>query len=242
MSLDYLVYGEPASTPSDPDVPASHVHDAVVDTPAPMTRHSELMARVGRVLAERVDSVAQELARSGAGPEGSIQPDEALRVERHCRQVDMVITGLSLETIKPLEGGLVGGKFLPVIAANLTRGCQYRILLHGSPQAHDAAIATFRQLLAEQVSVEHVRENCTIRNSPVPAIAGIGLYLLDTEALELAEPVLFAQFSKYLTDDHRLAYITRPNDHSNADMLMGADHIRHAVTTFETLWSTGVAA
>lgn len=205
-----------------------------------MNRHSELTTRVGRMLADRIDSFALELAQSpNAGREGLIRPDEVLHVERYCRQIDLVITRPALEAIKPPERGPAAGHLLPVIAANLARGCHYRILLSGNTQTHDAAVATFCQLLAEQIGVEHLRENCAIRSSPIPAIADIGLYLLDSSTFELAEPALFTQFSKYLTDGHRLGYITRPNDHTNADMLMGTDHIQHAVTAFEALWSTG---
>jgi hypothetical protein len=198
------------------------------------SRHSDLVARIGRVLADRVDDVARELAESEtAGREGLIQQDELLRVERYCRQVDIISTDLSPNVID-LEGGdPVAGQFLQVVAANMAKGCKYRFLLAG---IQDSAVTAFRRLLAAAVGGDHLHENCSFRRSSMPVLTGSGLYRLDTAGFEMEEPGLFAQFGKYLRDGAWLGYLNRPNDDSNADMLMSPAQNGQACEAFERLW------
>ena len=52
---------------------------------------------MGRVLADRADEVARELANSPtAGREGLIQDDEAARIERFCLSADILSLDLSI--------------------------------------------------------------------------------------------------------------------------------------------------
>lgn len=242
VSLDYLVYGEPVGTPLDPGPLARYIDHSLAEVQARASRHSDLMTRIGRVLADRIDGVAQELVQSPtAGREGLIQVDEVLRIERYCRQADIVAMNLEFDVIELADSEPAAGQFLQVVAANLSKGRKYRFLLPGNPQKHSANVTAFRRLLGQYVRGDHVHGNCLFRCSPLPVVAEIGLYRLDVAALELEEPALFTQFSKYVDDEDRLGYVTRPNDDSNADMLMNGNHLRHVVNAFEGLWSTGVS-
>lgn len=235
VSLDYLVYGEPTAAPVDRGSLAKYVEHAMADVQARASRHSDLLTRIGRVLADRINDVARELAESEtAGREGLIQQDEVQRVERYCRQVDIVSTDLSPNVIDIEGSEPVAGQFLQVVAANLTKGCKYRFLLAG---IQDEAVATFRQLLTAAIGGDHLHENCSFRRSTVPVMTGSGLYRLDTAGLAMEEPGLFTQFSKYLRDGMWLGYLNRPNDDSNADMLMSPAQNEQACEAFEALWS-----
>lgn len=237
VSLDYLVYGEPVRGPVDDGPLAKYVEHAIADVQARASRHSDLLTRIGRVLADRVNDVASELAASGtAGREGLIQQDEVLRVERYCLQADIVSTDLSPNVIEMAEGGSVAGQFLQVVAANLSRGCKYRFLLAGELGTQESAVVSFRQLVAAAVGADHVHENCSFRRSILPIMAGSGLYRLDVSTLAMEEPALFTQFSKYLRDGTWLGYLNRPNDDSNADMLMSPTQTARACQAFDALW------
>ncbi len=241
VSLDYLVYGEPTAPLVDQGPLARYVDHALADVQARASRHSDLLTRIGRVLADRIDVVARDLANSEtAGREGLIQHDEILRVERYCRRADIVTLNLGLDVIHMTEGDAAAGQFLHVVAANLAKGCIYRFIVPAEQHTSDETVTSFRSLLTTYVASEHVHERCAFRRTTLPIIAAAGLYQLDAATLELEEPALFTQFSKYVTDDHCLGYLTRPNADSNADMLMSAAHAQGAREAFESLWLTSV--
>lgn len=241
VSLDYLVYGEPVAPVVDSGPLARYVDHALADVQARASRHSDLLTRIGRVLADRIDGVARELANSDtAGREGLMQHDEVLRVERYCRRADIVTMSLKLDVIQMSGSDPAAGRFLLVVSANLVRGSKYRFLLAGGATAEDDTVASFRSLLAPSVAGDHLHGNLAFGRATLPVTAATGLYELDVAAFEREEPALFTQFGKYLSDDHWLGYVTRPNVDSNADMLMSCDHAKHARAAFESLWSSRV--
>lgn len=241
VSLDYLVHGEPVAPVVDPGPLARYVEHALADVQARASRHSDLLTRIGRVLADRIDGVARELADSEtAGREGLIQHDEVLRVERYCRKADIVTMTLTPDVIQMSGADSAAGQFLLVVAANLAKGAKYRFLLPGGETAHDDVVASFRTLLRRSVAGDHLHGHLSFGRAAMMVTAGTGLYQLDIAAFEREEPALFTQFRKYLSDDNWLGYVTRPNVDSNADMLMSCDHARHARAAFESLWSSRV--
>lgn len=242
VSLDYLVHGERVSTPPDHGPLARYVESALIEVQARTSRHSDLVARIGRVLADRVDDVARELIdTSTAGREGLIQQDETLRMERYCRQADIVAMDLSFDVIEMSDGaGAAAGQFLQIVAANVSKGCRYRFLLPPREPRREETVAAFRRLLREQVGGDSAHDGCDFRRSRSPVLVGIGLYRLDSTALALEEPVLHTQFSRFISEESWLGYAIRPNDESNADMLMSIPHALEARAAFEMIWRDAV--
>jgi transcriptional regulator with XRE-family HTH domain len=241
VSLDYLVYGEPIAPVVDSGPLARYVEHALADVQARASRHSDLLSRIGRVLADRIDGVAKELADSEtAGREGLIQHDEVVRVERYCRSADIMTMTLTPDVIQMSGTDPVAGQFLQVVATNLVKGAKYRFLVPGGEADQDEVVASFRSLLGRSVPGDHLHGSLAFGQAAMPVTAGVGLYELDIAAFECEEPALFTQFRKYLSDDHWLGYITRPNVDSNADMLMSCSHAKHARAAFEWLWSNRV--
>jgi transcriptional regulator with XRE-family HTH domain len=237
VSLDYLVYGERMTTPVDSGSIARYVEHALNDVQARTTRHSNLVARIGRLLVERIDDVANEISESrAAGIEGLIDQDEILRIERYCRRADIVATDLGPNIITVAGAGPVPGQFFQVVAANLSRGCSYRFLLGGELSMRSEAVIRFRELIAEAVGGDTLNESCSIRRTVISVMSGAGLYELDGPTFSMEEPWLFAQFGKYLLNGSWLGYLNRPNDDSTADMMMSPDYTERACKTFEALW------
>lgn len=241
VSLDYLVYGEPASGSLVDYGPLyRYVDHALAGVQARGSRHTAVVARIGRVLSDRIDAVAAELTSTPtAAREGLMQDDELLRLEKYCRRCDLVSLDLEFEVIN-VEGGLAAGRFLPVVAANLERGAFYRIILPRD-RIWDATVGACRRLLADQIKGDRVRENCAFRIAAGPVLAGIMLYQLDTVRLEAEEPALHAQVYDYLTEDDWLGCIIRPNNDSNSDMLMDPIHANRAREAFQIMWASGTA-
>jgi hypothetical protein len=241
VSLDYLVYGRPTGARLIDYGPLYRYFDhALADVQARGSRHSAVVTRIGRMLADRIDEVSAELAATpAAAREGLVQDDELLRLERYCYQCDLVSLNLEFDVIQA-AGGLAPGRFLSVVAANLENGANYRFLLpHDRPW--DATVEAFRQFLTEQIGGDRVRENCAFRLTDAPVLAGILLYRLDTIRLESEEPALHAQICDYLTDDVWLGCVIRTNNDSNSDMLMDPEYVRRARGAFERMWSSGAA-
>ena len=242
VSLDYLVYGEPANLPVDHGPLARYVEHALVDVQSRVARHSDLVARIGRLVSDRINDLALELVDNRAsGQAGLIQQEEVLRVERYCRQADIVATDLGSNIIDMSEGEAAAGQFFQVVAVNLNRGCRYRFLLAGELTVHSQAVVHFREMITKVVGGDRVNENCSFRRTVLPIMSGSGLYDLDTTTFALEEPGLFTQFGKYLSNDGWFGYANRTNDDSNADVLMSPDYTERARGIFEALWSAANA-
>jgi len=238
VSLDYLVYGEPVSAPVDHSgTLVRYVERSWADVQSRAARHTDLLARIGRVVADRIDDVARELAQSPtAGREGLIEQDEVLRIERWCRQADIVATDLGPDIIDVADDNAEEGQFLQVVADNLAKGCKYRFLLVGELSARSETVPRFRAMVAARVGGDRLNENCAFRRTSLPVIGGSGLYRLDAAVLAREEPALLNQFARYLFNGTWLGYLNRPNEESNADMLMSPGFTERARDTFEALW------
>lgn len=242
VSLDYLVYGEPMSAPVDHGSIARYVEQAFIDIQSRTDRHSDLVARIGRLLVDRIDEVATEILESrAAGIEGLVGQDEILRMERYCRQADIIATDLNPNVITLAGGETVPGQFFKVVTTNLARGCSYRFLLAGELGMRSDVVLRFRDLIADAVGGDRLNENCAFRRTVFPVLSGTGLYQLDAVPFALEEPWLFAQFSKFILNGTWLGYLNRPNDHSKADMLMSPDYTERACGAFEALWAAAGA-
>jgi transcriptional regulator with XRE-family HTH domain len=242
VSLDYLVYGEPASTPVDHGPIARYVEQALHEVQAQTNRHSDLVARIGRLLVDRIDNVANEIIDSRtAGVEGLIDEEDILKIERYCQQADIIATDLGPNIITMGGAGPVPGRFFQVVIANLTRGCTYRFLLGGELSVRSEAVSHFRELIAEAIGGDTLNENCSFRRTVFPVMGGGGLYRLDVPTFSMEQPWLFAQFGKYLVNGSWLGYLNRPNHDSAADMIMSPDYTDRACGTFEALWSAAGA-
>jgi len=238
VSLDYLVYGEPISAPVDQGgTLVQYVERTWEDLQSRTARHTDLLTRIGRVLADRIDEVARELADSPtAGREGLIEQDELVRIEQYCVRADIIATDLSHDIIvMPTEA--TEGRFLQTVATNVMRGCKYRFLLAGEDEIFDKEVRRFRDLLVERVGGDRLNEQCSFRHATQPVPVGLGLYQLDVVRLAGEEPALLAQFTRYLSEGEGLGYVNGPNGESNADMLMSPSFTQRAHDIFDELWN-----
>ena len=242
VSLDYLVYGEPMSAPVDHGSVTRYIENAFADLQTRSSRHNDLVARIGRMLAVRIDEVAGEILESrSASIEGLAEQDEILRIERYCQRADIITTNLTPNVITLPSGEAVPGQFFQVVTANITRGCTYRFLLAGDLTAKSPEVDLFRRMISEAAGGDRLNEHCMFRTTMFPVINGAVLYHLDTATFELEEPWLFTQVSKFILNGSWLGYLNRPNDDVNdgfnADMLMSPAYTERACGAFEFLWN-----
>jgi transcriptional regulator with XRE-family HTH domain len=239
VTLDYLVYGQASRSETQYEPVVRYVDHALADVQARGSRHSAIVARIGRVLADQINEVASELASAPtAAREGLVQDDEMLRLERYCLHVDIVSLNLEFDVIQ-VEGGAAAGRFLNVVANNLQMGSRYRFLVPAEEEVSAGTVTAFRSLLAAQVGGDQVHENCAFRCTRMPLMTGIALYRLNADVLEMAEPALYAQFAPHMSEAGWLGCVIRPNGDSNSDMLMDSVHIGRAQAAFDALWISG---
>lgn len=237
VSLDYLVYGQPNITPTDPGPTARYVEQALMDVRARTNRHTELIARMSRLLMDRIDDVAAEVVDSrSAGFEGLIETSEILRVERHCQQANIVADTLEADIILTDEDDAAPGQFFPVVVDNLRRGCVYRFLLAGDLTTRSPIVNRLREMINDTVGGDILHKCCLFRTTAWPVAGAAVLYKLDIQRFETTEPGLFLQFGKYIHDHTWLGYLNRPTDDSTADMLMGPSHVARTHKAFDILW------
>ncbi len=238
VSLDYLVYGERSSDPVDPSSITRYFEQALLHVRASTDRHSDVVGRIGRLLLDRIDEVAREIANSrSAGIEGLIELEEVLGVERYCRQANITTTDLEPNIITIEGGEAVPGQFFPVVTANLARGCTYRFLLADELDAHSSTVGLLRKMIADIVGGDIMHEHCFFRTAASPVAGAAVLYQLDAPAFAAEALGLFTQFSKYLHNGTWLGYLNRPNDDSTADMLMAPSYVERACKAFDEMWN-----
>ena len=243
VPLDYLVYGARARSEyeTNDDPMLRFVDFALSDVQARTSRHSAIVARIGRVLADRIDDVAGKLASAPTAiREGLAQDDEMLRLEKYCRQADIVSLDLALDVI-PVKGALAAGRFLSIVADNLLDETKYRFLVPAEESVTDVKVAALRSLLAGKIGGDQVHEYCSFRRTDVPLLTGVVLYRLDVEVMQAKEPALYAQFSGDMDENHWFGCLIRSNPDSNSDMVLDSTHLRRAKRAFEALWASGQA-
>lgn len=235
VSIDYLVYGEVAEPASDYAPVARHVDQSLARVMLETRRHTALVGRIGRVLSERIDDVARELASfPAAGREGLIQDHEIARVERCCSSVRILTLHLKDDLIIMPDGEPAAGEFLEVVAANLLHGCDYQFMV---PLGSEKMVQQFRGLLADRVGLDLVRTTCSFRRTGQPVIAGTGLYQLDLTEMRSREPDLLERMGDHIGPAGEFGYLISPNRESNSDMVMNQEHRERAQSAFTALWS-----
>jgi transcriptional regulator with XRE-family HTH domain len=240
VSLDYLVYGQAARSEAHYEPVVRYVDHALADIQNRTSRHSAMVGRVSRILADRIDQMARELAAEPlVAGEGLVQEDDMILLERHCLRADIISLDLEFDVIQA-EGGVAAGRFLDVVVNNLQLGAKYRFLVPDDKQLK-STVNDFRDLLVKQVGGDQVQENCAFKATKVPLMTGIALYNLNMVVLEMAEPVLHAQFTPYINENDWLGYAIRPNHESKSDMLMDTTHVGRSRIAFEALWSSAQA-
>jgi len=198
-------------------------------------KHTAMVGRIGRVLSDRIDEVARELANSPtAGREGLVQDDEVARIERCCHSARILALNLDYDLFITADGEGAAGEFLEVVAVNLAKGCDYRFLV---PPGSEEVVEQFRVLLAARVGRDAVRRNCAFRRTGQPVTAGTVLYQLDMAAMRADEPALLEQMEEYISSQGEFGYLISPNNDSNSDMVMNKAHRDRASSAFDALWT-----
>ncbi|GAA4885174.1 hypothetical protein GCM10023203_41860 [Actinomycetospora straminea] len=235
VSLDYLVFGQREAPSVDTGPVPAMIEHALADARARTSRHAAIVRRITRVLADRVDDVARELAETpNASREGLLQDDELLRLERYARGVDVLSPDLDFDVVTLPDGTAAAGAFLEQVASNLARNCAYRFL--ASAEEGSDSQSTLREMLIARAGGDDVAALCNFRLTTVPVMVGVCLLEIDVVSFSAEEPALYEQLESYISNEGWIGYAIRPNRESNADMAMSKDRRERARVAFESAW------
>jgi hypothetical protein len=270
VSLDYLVLGEqpvPAAPATDYGPLARYIDLSLARLQAQSDERVDLVARIGRALAEQIEHVARGVASASPSLAGVLKDEETMLLEAYSVETwicsmnlhyDIILTPDAPPTGEaPLAvlgeparsgradgsaaaGGGAGieaaGRFLPVVAQNLSRGRRYRFLLPAAVRDWRPVVQSYRTLLTKDLpNAQAVLNNCLFRATTGPVMASYGLYQLDLAGLEREAPLLSAQV-RHAVREGWLGYIIPPSRELQADALMDRLHLEQARRTFAELW------
>jgi transcriptional regulator with XRE-family HTH domain len=264
VSLDFLVLGEQPAAPApatDYGPLARYIDLSLARLQGQSDERVELVARIGRALAEQIEDVAREVASTSPSLAGVLKDEETMLLEAYSVQTwifsmnlhyDIILTPDPLPAAEMPEGVAGGnaapaastpaagveaaGRFLPVVAKNLARGRHYRFLLPTAVREWRPVVQSYRALLTRDLpNAQAVLNNCPFRATPAPCVAGFGLYQLDLAGLEQEAPLLFAQV-RHAVREGWLGYLIPPSRELQADALMDRLHLEQARRTFAELW------
>jgi transcriptional regulator with XRE-family HTH domain len=262
VNLDFLVLGEQPAAPApatDYGPLARYIDLSLARLQGQSDERVELVARIGRALAEQIEDVAREVASTSPSLAGVLKDEETMLLEAYSVQTwifsmnlhyDIILTpdprptaetlesgdGGSGATATPAAGVEAAGRFLPVVTKNLARGRHYRFLLPTAVREWRPVVQSYRALLTRDLpNAQAVLNNCPFRATPAPCVAGFGLYQLDLADLEQEAPLLFAQV-RHAVREGWLGYLIPPSRELQADALMDRLHLEQARRTFAELW------
>jgi transcriptional regulator with XRE-family HTH domain len=262
VNLDFLVLGEQPAAPApatDYGPLARYIDLSLARLQGQSDERVELVARIGRALAEQIEDVAREVASTSPSLAGVLKDEETMLLEAYSVQTwifsmnlhyDIILTPdprSTSDTLEGVDGGAgapatpaagveAAGRFLPVVAKNLARGRHYRFLLPTAVREWRPVVQSYRALLTRDLpNAQAVLNNCPFRATPAPCVAGFGLYQLDLADLEQEAPLLFAQV-RHAVREGWLGYLIPPSRELQADALMDRLHLEQARRTFTELW------
>jgi transcriptional regulator with XRE-family HTH domain len=257
VSLDYLVLGEqpmPITPATDYGPLARYIDLSLARLQAQSDERVDLVARIGRALAEQLERVAGEVAAASPSLAGVLKDEETMLLEAYSVQTWIFSMNLHYDIILAPDsppgdripgtlgasgdtgGAGAAGRFLPVVAQNLGRGRRYRFLLPAAVRDWRPVVQSYRALLTKDLTnPQAVLNNCPFRATPGPVVTSFGLYQLDLAALEREAPLLLAQV-RHAVSDGWLGYVIPPSRELQADALMDHLHLEQARRTFADLW------
>lgn len=242
VSLDYLMFGEDSvaglSGTLDYGPLARYIESSLATARADAAAQSAFVAKVGAIIADRIDSVAQSAAKRPATFFGMLDQDQALELERY--SLDSTIVAMNLDenltrVESDIEQGVAAGRFLTVVAENLSRKRSYHFVLSPDMPDREFLIQQFRALLPGQQLSRADIERCKFSVAADIFYVGFCLYKLDVDALRKQSPVLFQYVEPFIGRDDRIGFTEPASTRHFGVSLMDENHRRLASLTLERL-------
>ncbi len=234
VSLDYLVLQKTSDTTTATNnytVWDEHLTHSLAQIQSQTIWHTQLVERIGQVIARGIDAKAAEIAKE-THRLIDVWPDEDLYLlEKYSRETKILTFDLRYDIMKLEDDSFTRGPFFPVVEQNLVRKRTYQFLISGRVEQWRATIDAFRTFVPH-----NTWHNCEFRCTTAPVMAGCGFYRLDVRSLEKEEPILFEHVRRAIDEHDWLGYMLSPAQELHADLKMDQDNLRRAANDFARLW------
>lgn len=249
VSLDYIIFGEdkePTEVRAFSQDPTSVTLTRILaGLQERSDSHTWMVGLITQALVQQIDKVADELVSEGKNSQPGMIGIEAIEVIEQCSLVCYILsTNLHHDLIRSDTGEFLSGRFTPIVAANLSRGCRYRFVvpIHGEKTYPywEESVASYRRILMENYQLDHrFLSRCEFKATRMPVIAGCALYKLDLTKLKQTDTVLAHRLSPGCSVDGWVGCVISPSEHIHADSLIDLEHLWYIKSNFDLMWNKG---
>ncbi|QXQ14551.1 helix-turn-helix domain-containing protein [Skermania piniformis] len=242
VSLDYLIFGEDAiggpggALDYGPLARLFELNMANVRTD--IANQSAYVTKIGSILSAQVANAAMAVAKRPTAPEGMLDYQQSLELERFSTASTIVTMNLTddiLEIENGVEEGFFASGFLAVIAQNLARGGTYRFVLSPEMPNRTATVERYRALLIRHgVPADVDLDRCRFGVAREQFYVGFCIFTVDVAEMRAQSPILHHYLTEYgyLSADGEIGYL-EPISSGWHVPLMDATHRRLALAAYE---------
>lgn len=242
VSLDYLILGEDSvAGPSgtlDYGPFARYMEAGLASARADAAVHTAFVAKIGSIIADRIDAAAQSAAKRPTTFSGMLDQQQALQLERFSKE--SIIAAMDLEedlvTVEgEVEQGVAAGRFLDIVAENLSRKRRYHFVLSPDMPDLEISVEQFKALLGLQQLDKSDLGRCRFTIARESFYVGFCLFKLDVNSLRKNGPILYQYVQQYIGDDGWIGFTEPPSSDHLRVFLMNDHHRKLASRTLEAL-------
>ncbi len=236
VDLHYLVLGEQLQPSRTIDLgPFEYIDKSLAGLHAKNDAYFSAVARMTSALAQEVESAARKVVDEYDISGGVIHDNEIFTIEQYSEETVLVRLRLDYE-FDAKEGQpyrtTPGGRFLPLVARNLSEGRKYAYVLPRAVCDWRTPVREFRKALSSLgVRDDELRERCRIGTTDAPLVAGCVLYRLNFDRFQAGCPQLHARLGVSVVRERREAWLgctLPPTTKLQANPVMDSYHLNQA--------------
>ncbi len=245
VSLDYLMFGQDAVVGPGGTLAygplARYMESGLSSMRADIAAQSAFVAKIGAIVTDGIAAAAQTAAKRPATFYGMLDQDQALELERFSEVSTIAAMDLDADLVRvdsDVEQGVAAGRFLTVVAENLSKKRRYNFVLSSHIQNHESLVRQFRTLLLRQKVSKADVDRCTFSIAADILYVGFCFFEIDVEGLRAHSPVLYQYVESYIGADNRIGYVESPSSDHFGMSLMDDDHKMLATRMLDRLQPT----
>lgn len=206
VDLHYLVFGVQSQPPRPIDLgPFEYIDKSLAGLHAKNDAYFSAVARITSALAQEVESAARKVVNEFDISGGVIHDNEIFVIEKYSEHTILARLRLDFQFDTPVgepSRTTPGGRFLPLIAKNLSEGRRYTYILPREVCDWRRPVKEYRKILKSLgVRDDDLRRRCTIGITNASLVTGCVLYHLDMDRLVTEAPHLYQHLALSVVRD-----------------------------------------
>jgi transcriptional regulator with XRE-family HTH domain len=243
VDLHFLVFGVQSQPPRPIDLgPFEYIDKSLAGLHAKNDAYFSAVARITSALAQEVENAARKVVDESNISGGVVHDNEIFTIEKYSEHT--ILARLRLDFQFDSSAGQPfrtspGGRFLPLIAKNLSEGRRYTYILPRDVCDWRQPVKEYRKVLSSMgVTDNDMKQRCKIGVTSAPVVAGCVLYRLDMDRLVTECPHLYQHLSLSVVRDRAGAWLgctLPPSTRLQANPVMDSFHLEQSRTMIERI-------